>query len=508
MTATEAQVDVGPDATDPDGPARQPLPVAVWAIGLATAALSLPRNPAYGLNQDALYSYSLSRRLDFGYVHPPPLHPMIVRALQAVVGDVNALWVHPALMAGVVVVVGAHVARVLGGSRRAQVVTAVACAVAPAFVLLGHGINTMQLDQVLWGLATAWVVQMARGAHPRLWVAVGLAIGVGFLNRPTILVWVLVAGVALLSGPGRGLLRTSWLLAGVAAAGAVVSPTLIWQALHGWPSVDYGESWLSGSAWASRVPLLALVLIVSLTPAVVVPFVRLRPRLRDDPVGRGLAVGLAAFVTFLVVLGAADKTHFILIPALVLVPLAVVRLEDGAGPRRRRATYVGFVLWSIVVGLVGSPVLPPRVLESTGADQVFSLDTWIGYDVLPEQVAAVTATLPPDERADAVVVAKDYGSAGALDLWGDELGIPPVISGHDGWYQWGWAPATERSTIVSVGYTRAEADLWFRSCRTAAVVQPPAGLERSGPAGQPILVCQGTIDGWPDTWPLLRRFDN
>ena len=50
-----------------------------------------------------------------------------------------------------------------------------------------------------------------------------------------------------------------------------------------------------------------------------------------------------------------------------------------------------------------------------------------GWREMAAAVSAVYRDLPPEERAQAVFFAPNYGEAAALDIYGPALGGPPVI---------------------------------------------------------------------------------
>jgi hypothetical protein len=51
-------------------------------------------------------------------------------------------------------------------------------------------------------------------------------------------------------------------------------------------------------------------------------------------------------------------------------------------------------------------------------------------------VAAVFQALSPEEQAHALLFTPSYGEAGALELWGPALHLPPVLSNHNTYYLW------------------------------------------------------------------------
>ena len=73
----------------------------------------------------------------------------------------------------------------------------------------------------------------------RWWLALGLTLGLGLLNKWSV-AW-LGAGlaVALVASPSRRALRTPWPWLAALIAAAIVSPNLAWQARHGWPTLEF-----------------------------------------------------------------------------------------------------------------------------------------------------------------------------------------------------------------------------------------------------------------------------
>jgi hypothetical protein len=126
----------------------------------------------------------------------------------------------------------------------------------------------------------------------------------------------------------------------------------------------------------------------------------------------------------------------------------------------------------------------------------------LGWPELVDAVAAARRRLPPAERADAAVLARNYGEAGAVDLLGPRRGLPPAVSGHLSYRYWPPSDGDAR-TLVTVGYTPAELARWCESVRPAGVVDNRAGVDNEE-RGVPITLCllRGTL---AEHWPDLRR---
>src|SRR5207302_8705335 len=101
------------------------------------------------------------------------------------------------------------------------------------------------------------------------------------------------------------------------------------------------------------------------------------------------------------------------------------------------------------------PVLPAAVVVRSGLVKLPTLAEMYGWPYLAHQVAAAYASLPPSDRQGAMVLASNYGEAGALDLYGPGLGLPSVVSPHLTYYY--WAPARlSPDVVIVVGYQRPD----------------------------------------------------
>ncbi|MGD0134174.1 MAG: glycosyltransferase family 39 protein [Bryobacteraceae bacterium] len=221
-------------------------PPALGAL-LVLAALRLLlhtlTNGQYGFHRDELATLDDARHLAWGYVAYPPLTPFVARVALALVGTAPAaVRFFTALAQCAVMMVAGLMARELGGGRRAQIVAAVAAAVSPVSMNEGHLFQYVSFDLFWSVLAVYFVIRLLKSEGGRWWLAIGAAIGLGLMTRYTI-AW-LVAGLALgfLLTPARRLLMTWWLMAGITLALAIVLPNLIWQANHGFISIDFLRS--------------------------------------------------------------------------------------------------------------------------------------------------------------------------------------------------------------------------------------------------------------------------
>src|SRR6185295_19243405 len=167
-------------------------------------------------------------------------------------GSLTILRLPAALAAGLTVLLTGLLARELGGGARAQAIAA-GCAAAAAVVLFtGHMLSTSTFDLLAWTAVSWLVVRAVRTGENRLWLAAGVVLGLGLLNKPlpAFLAAGLLAGI-LVAGPRR-LLRDPYVWAGAAIALVLWSPWILWQAADDWPQLDVSRSIASGESTSSE----------------------------------------------------------------------------------------------------------------------------------------------------------------------------------------------------------------------------------------------------------------
>lgn len=71
-----------------------------------------------------------------------------------------------------------------------------------------------------------------------------------------------------------------------------------------------------------------------------------------------------------------------------------------------------------------------------------------------------------------MIISSDYGHAGALELYGLELGYPAVYATHNAFHTWG-PPSDSVNTYIAVSIDTEEVKTLFESVETAGMVCCP-----------------------------------
>src|SRR5262245_26412182 len=171
---------------------RTVVAMALLSLGVHLAANAFG---AYGYFRDELYYIACSRHLAAGYVDQPPLSIFVLAAARFMLGDsLFAIRLVPALASALSVTALCLLVRRLGGPPAAMVVASL-CFLAAPMLLSAHTYYSMNsLDILFWLLAAHGLVGIIEKPSLRAWLWLGAILGLGLLNKISVL-W-LAAGVA------------------------------------------------------------------------------------------------------------------------------------------------------------------------------------------------------------------------------------------------------------------------------------------------------------------------
>lgn len=477
-----------------------------WIALFAAAKLlfHLWSNGLYGFHRDELATLDDARHLAWGYVAYPPLTPLLGRIELELFGATpGAFRFFASLAQAIAIVITAMMTKRLGGGRAAQWIAALAVAISPISLAASALFQYVAFDFLWWVLIAYFVVRLVESDDPRWWMAIGAVIGLGALTKYTIAFCVagIVAGV--LATDLRRHLRGRWLWIGVAISIAIALPHLLWEASHGFVTLDFVRHVHARDMRIGRTQ----------------DFLLDQLRVASNPVTLPLwIVGLIAVL---------QSRRFRILAWMVLVPFALFSLAQGRGyytgplypvlfaagsviteqlvEGRRRVAYSAMALL-FVIGCAVVPIAVPLAPPSTRFFKVASsinndLREEIGWPEMAREVDRIRASLSPEERVHSAALCANYGEAGALSLYGHT----PVLSGANSFWARGYGDPPPRTVIV-LGFDRTMLERHFTEVALAGRIPNPYDLDNEESQHPEIYVCRGLREPWPQFWRRIRSF--
>jgi 4-amino-4-deoxy-L-arabinose transferase-like glycosyltransferase len=499
--------------------------LAVMKFGMHVAAVVVT---PYGVHRDEFLYVAMGRYLQLFRMDFPPFIALLANTSRILFGDtLVALRIAPALAGGALVLLAALIARELGGGRGAQGLAALAVVAAPLFMRAASLFQPVVFDQLWWTLALYALVRIARHGAPRDWLLLAVAGGIGLLSKFSIGFIAVGVLVALVATRERRWWRTRWPYITAVIALVIGSPSIVGQIALGFPVLGQMSD-LQAQQLARVTPAMFLTgQILMIGPAIMLAvggaIYALVVRAEAADAARPAVVACLAAVVLLMV--AQGKEYYAGPVYPLLFAVGAVGLEAvSSGTRRglgaRRVVTGVLVILMVSFGALalplGLPILPPQQLAGYAA--------WLGLtravetnrgDVLPlpqdfadmlgweEQVAAVATAyhaLPESERRIAVVLASNYGEAGALDWFGPRYGLPRAVS--DAGSYWFFGPGDMPGYVaVGLGIEPRNLEAFYEEVTVIGRVPNPWGVPEQ--QDNPVIVARRPARTLQQVWPEL-----
>ncbi len=448
------------------------LSPAVIALAAASIVLHVCVNiwSPYGFHRDEFLYLAMGEHLRLWSMDFPPFIAVLANMSRALLGEsLAAIRFFPALAGALLIVIASDVARRLGGGAFAQILAALAVLLPAIYLRPASLFQPVVFDQLWWTLGMWCLLLWKQSGDNRWWLGLGVAMGVGLFTKFSILFFGFGVLMGLLATPDRRMLLTRWPWIALVLTLAIGHPSIVGQIVLGFPVTaqitDLRTTQLvhvsSLDFITGQFLILGLSTLVAVTGIIGLLFLRAFVQYR---MFAWIVVG-----AFAILLAAHGKAYYLgpVYPALIGAGAVMIEsFGTGFGRIVFRGAITGVVVLGGLIGLpMGIPVIPPQ--EMQGYAQALGITSAVKTntgDVLrlpqdyadmlgwEERVAALAKAyhgIPPSERAETIIIADNYGEAGAIDFFGPRLGLPHAIcvSGTYWFFGPGTLPGTNALTI-------------------------------------------------------------
>jgi hypothetical protein len=472
--------------------------------------------------RDEFYYLACARHMAWGYVDQPPLSIAVLWLVRQVAGDsLIVLRFVAALALAATVRLTGGIARQLGAASYGQGLAMLGVATAPVFLAYGSFYSMNVFDLLLWTAAVRAFMAALERPRPTAWAVTGLILGLGLMNKISVL-W-LGAGIAaaLLLTPARRQLTTRGPYLAAAIAAIIFLPHVVWQIAHGWPTLEFMRN-AASEKMQHNTPLSFMVdQVMNLNPMTLplwgtglIALMASR-RLRAF---RALAI-VWITVALILIANRTSRSGYLLPAYPALFAAGAATIERALSGRAARATVVTVLLLGGAVAVpLAVPILPTdayvrysRALgmapsteekQDLGRLPQFYADRQ-GWDSLVGAVAAAWDGLSADERADAAVLTGNYGEAGAIEHLGRARGLV-AVSGHNNYWLWG-PQGRGTKTLIVLSRHPERLRTWWADVQRAG--ETACGDCMPYENHLPIWVCRRPIVPLASRWPDLKHYE-
>ena len=425
---------------------------------------------SYGIFRDELYYLACANRLDFGYVDHPPLSIWVLAVWKFIFGDsVFMIRLVPAVVSSATVfMIGLFTMR-LGGGKSAVIISMLSFMLTPIFLGMTTIYSMNVFDFFFWILSAYIFLRIIETENRKLWRVLGIVIGLGLLNKTSML-W-LCAGILIgtVFTPLREDLKTKYPYIAAGIAFLIFSPYIIWNLTHDFAHLEFMRN-AAARKYGGLTPVaFVLDLFLILNPVSVLIWI---PGLIfyffNKSSKQFRAIGYIWLATFAVLfINWHSKAEYIAPAFQILFAGGSVMIVKW-NARRNRLKYalaVPVIVLAIFLSPYARPLLPvenflgyqsalklqPPNTEGNELDGLpqFYADMF-GWEDLARNVSNVYKSLSHEEKRRTVVYCSNYGEAGAIEYYSKKYSLPKVVCPHNSYWYWS-LQNKNAATIIIIG---------------------------------------------------------
>jgi hypothetical protein len=493
------------------------------SLALATVLIHFLSNGGYGYFRDELYAIACSKHLAWGYVDQPPFSEFVLALSGRLLGySLFALRLLPAVCGGLVALLVGLIAREVGGARWAQALAATAFIIGGVYLAIDNYYSMNCFDHLFWALAIYLLVRILKGGDTRLWVLMGLVAGLGLENKYSMGFFGIGLIVGLALTPARRHFLDKWLWVGGALAAVIFLPHVLWEVRNHFPTAEFIHNvtfmknlpmtpW--AFLWECALEVHPFTLPLWLAGLIYLLFSRNGRKFQ--------ALGWIYLGVLAILLSTHSKPYYFDPAFLILLPAGGVAIEAFIARHNwnwvKPAYLSTLALGGILAAPAALPIVPPatfiRCQDRLGIQlrsgergdnpsrlQQMYADMF-GWPEMVAQMARIYNYLSPEDKADCVIGASNYGEAGAIDFFGRQYGLPNAISSHNNYWYWGPGNKPGKVLLVIGGSKEYYARL-YEDVQQVATFTNPYALE----SGTPIFFCRKPKHTLQEVWPHIHYF--
>ena len=482
---------------------------------------------SYGIFRDELYYLSCASRPDIGYVDQPPFSILILGISRFLFGDsLFSIRLLPAVAGTLTVFITGMMVKKMGGSTLAITIALLAIIFAPVYLGMNTFFSMNAFDILLWAIASYLIILTIKDDNPKLWIWLGIVLGLGLMNK----IGFLWFGFGLFTGlliTNRNKLQTKqpWITAGIAFI--IFLPFIVWNFTHDWTHIEFiRNAQMYKYSEITRGDFVTWIFII-MNPASAIIWILGLYYLYFNKEGKQFKIlGIIFVVTFLILFISGKSKSEYLSPAFTpLFAAGGIILEQIDRHKvwkwLKYFVIVPLVLSGIATAPLAIPILPVETYINYAAAIGFGPTTsehkelaelpqfyadMFGWEEMAKNVSLVYEKIPDDEKSKTLVYTNNYGDAGAIEYYNKKYDLPKVLSAHNNFWIWGWDYLNEEiKNVIIIGGNREDHLNSFEEVEQVLTHNTKYAMPYEN--NLPIFICRNLKRDFRMIWESNKHFE-
>jgi tetratricopeptide (TPR) repeat protein len=416
-------------------------------------------HPEYGYHRDEFFYIAVSDQFSFENLDVLPLTPLFLKVITSIFGySLKSLHFASAFLGAITLAITCLISKELGGKKLAIFFTGLFTLLS-GFLIFGTIFTYDSLDILISVFTIYLLVRLFKNDEPKLWIFLGITLGLGLFNKLSILFLGFSIFVCLWFVPQRHFYKSIWIWFSGSIALIFLIPWIIWQIEQNWYYIGVAAGYSGGLAY---IPSFPEYIWGQILPNNIFNF----------PVwiiGLGLLLfssdwktfrffGFMYVLLFFMYFFIGAKFYFLMSMYAILLAVGSIKIEEFIENRnwtkikRKTVVTLGSAIY-VVISMPFLPMIVPLLPVETLVKytSVFGVTAGVrqenkalnqlpqhiadkfGWEEMVDQTAHIYDSVRTEINEDVGIFTENWGQAGAIHLFGQKYNLPEPTSFH-GWY--------------------------------------------------------------------------
>lgn len=484
----------------------------IFGLSIVKLVIHLIGNQNYGFHRDELLHLSVSEHLDWGYMEFPPLIAFIGKLSHFLFGySLFGMRLFPTLAGITILILTCLIAIEIGGRKKAVLLSGVLILVFIPFYRNHLLFQPVAFDQLFWTLSFYYLVRFLKTEAHKYLLLLGISLAIGFLNKYTIVILIVAILIGLLVTQKGKIIKNKWLYSTGSISFCMVLPNLIWQMQHHFPVLKHFQK--LNEKQLDEIGTFDFILDQLHSPfTFIIAIIGLITIFFDVEIKKYKAIGITFLVVFFAMWILKSKTYYFYAIYPVVFAFGAYKVEKML--LTKNVVFYSLVSFLVLISVYfipeAIPVLPiekyvdfKKIKPNSEGRYILTGDyaDMFGWEEQVKIIDSVYQTLSDKEKKECIILAENYGEAGALTVLGEKYNLPKPVCSHGSFWLWGTGTTSGEITIT-LGIEKEIIEKVFEEYQLIKIIHHKYAIEEEN--NIPIYLCKKTKIKLKKIWPSLE----
>ncbi len=399
----------------------------------------------------------------------------------------------------------------IGGKKKAVLLSGVLILIFIPFYRNHLLFQPVAFDQLFWTLSFYYLVRFLKTNANKYLIFLGISLAIGFLNKYTIGILLISILISLLVTQREKIVKNKWLYITGIISFCIVLPNLIWQIQHHFPILKHFQK--LNEKQLDSIGTFDFILDQLHSPfTFIIVLIGLLAIFFNKEIKKYKSIGITFIIVFFAMWFLKSKAYYFYAVYPVFFAFGAYKIEKML--INKNALFYSMVSVLVLISFYfipeAIPVLPietyvdyKNIKPEEDGRYILTSDyaDMFGWEKEVEIVDSVYHSLSKTEKEECIILAENYGEAGALIVLGEKYNLPKPVCSHGSFWLWGTGN-TSGETTITLGIEKEIIEKVFEDYQLIKIIHHKYAIDEEN--NIPVYLCKKPKIKIKKIWPSLE----